>query len=101
MIPTSWHTRRHIHSLQQINKALKPKIGSPLEAMLKDALAGELGHTNKDMQEDLLLLHDAQQKLEAAIVALEHYLERCQWKDAITHSFVGANFGTAIFYKSL
>lgn len=79
MIPTSWHTRRHIHSLQQINKALKPKIGSPLEAMLKDALAGELGHTiDKDMQEDLLLLHDAQQKLEAAIVALEHYLERCQ-----------------------
>ncbi len=78
MIPTSWHTRRHLYSLKQINNGLKPKPGSPLEAMLKDALAGEIGQRiDKDMQQDLLLLHEAQKNIEAAIIALEHYLERC------------------------
>jgi mRNA-degrading endonuclease YafQ of YafQ-DinJ toxin-antitoxin module len=78
MIPTNWHTRRHIYALKQINNALKPESGSPFEAMLKDALAGEIGHRiDKDMQEDLLLLYEAQQNVEAAIIALECYLKRC------------------------
>jgi hypothetical protein len=78
MIPTSYHTRRHLYSLKRINNALKPKPGSPLEAMLKDALVDtSTQQINKDMQEDLLLLHAAQKNIEAAIIALEHYLERC------------------------
>lgn len=78
MIPTHWHTRRHLHSLKQINNALKPRAGSPLEVMLKDALEGNLSHqSSKDMQEDLLLLYDAQQKIAAAIASLERYLNRC------------------------
>lgn len=78
MIPTTWHTRRHIYALKQINSVLKPEPGSLFESMLKDALAGEIGHRiDKDMQEDLLLLHEAQQNVEAAIIALECYLKRC------------------------
>jgi hypothetical protein len=46
--------------------------------MLKDALVDtSTQQINKDMQEDLLLLHAAQKNIEAAIIALEHYLERC------------------------
>ena len=49
--------------------------------MLKDDLVDTSSQQiNKDMQEDLLLLHAAQKNIEAAIIALEHYLERCIWK---------------------